>query len=1016
MAGPDKVIGIDFGTTKSVAAILEGTSPRPIRDRSGRRYVPSLVLVTPDGELAAGWEAQNHPRRYESEYITINSIKRSVGRQGETGWGWWKTRPQEVAALILGRLKLEVEACLGQEVSRAVVAIPAHFSFNQRWAVKQAAEIAGFNVTRLLNEATAGALRYGFCQPAAKDQKILVFDFGGGTLDVSVLQIGEGVYEVEATVGDDRLGGDDFDHVILNYVLEQLRQLVSTSLELATGQLTVLREAATRAKVDLSGSSEARIYLPGFLNASRGAWHDVDVTISRETFRTLSADLLARVEPLLQRVLKQAEVRASGLEGVLLIGGTSRMPSVQEVVRKVLGPRTRIGVDPESGVAEGAAIQAAVWEGRVKDMLLLDAAPSSLGVETAGGVFTKLINTNTTIPTKKSEIFSTTTDNQSTVTLRIFQGEHEMAANNEFVGQLELTSIPPAPRGVPQIEVTFDIDASGIEHVSVRDIATKREVSMQLIAPFRLTPAQMRTMQRACAGELSKIQERLACESEGRRLEELRGEAERLVKAIDRVLSGTPRRFLDSEVSILVEAKRLVGDYLERGASASDLARLLEGIRLELSRIWGKGLARVAERLTGDVRFTGWAAQAVQSMSDGQSMSQLMGQLKTELASSIEAILGELELAADVAGAIGWSRGRAKEEVCKQALGALEAAPGAKCCLGLILSHFDSEVLFDLESWLPSRWDESLAVSLGILMLVRELDHQKSLPRRRVGAKALDTLLASLPARASAEQKAILGLLAGVGEHGPINTEGLVRFVESSANIDVRCAAVATLQKVGGPDAVLPLLGLAGHDDSRIRQVARQALERCDDTTLWFGFENHPSAEAWRGLLHLSPRLLRAWASSPPSFQERRRMLVATLPSADPKDQRFIIQSLAGLPLADQANLGPLLAVVETAPDPEVRVAVITILALFYDQRIIAPLLRLTRDRDAAVRTRAREALDHCRRRLGPRVARLIRLTVDASKRRPFRDRFFLWRMARRNPGLRQTLAMLEREEANVDR
>lgn len=511
MAETGPIIGIDFGTTKCVAAIVDGQTPRPIIDRHGHAHIPSLVLVSPDGELAVGWEAQNHRRRYETEYITINSIKRAVGRQGESGWAWWKTRPQEVAALILGRLKLEVEASLGHAVTKAVIAIPAHFNINQRWAVKQAAEIAGFDVVRLLNEATAAGLRYGLrstARPGYDDtEKLLVFDFGGGTLDVSVLEIADrqGVYEVKAIAGDGQLGGDDFDQVIIDFIRDQLRKTAGASVEFTTGRNTVLREAAIRAKIDLSSSTQARIHLPGFLSASQGIRHDVDIRITAEHFRSLSSNLLARVTPVVDRALADAYLRPEQVSTVLVTGGASRMPEVQHVLRKVFGSATYIGAYGDSVVAEGAAIQAAVLRGTMKRVLLLDVCSASLGIETLGGATTVLIPRNTTIPTKRTEIFSTTQDNQDTVVVRAVQGERKLARENELVGKLELTGIRPGPRGAAPITVTFEIDANGVEQVTALDTATGRQEHLQLVSSFRLSPTQMRAIQQAVASQLRKF-------------------------------------------------------------------------------------------------------------------------------------------------------------------------------------------------------------------------------------------------------------------------------------------------------------------------------------------------------------------------------------------------------------------------------------------------------------------------------------------------------------------------------
>ena len=500
------MVGIDFGTSKCAAATCDGAPPRAVLDRYGHDHMPSLLLVSPDGELAAGWEAMGHRRRYDVDWITVNSIKRFLRQQRGRSW---PERPHEVAALVLSRLRLELVTSLGASLRDAVIAIPAHFSINQRWVVRQAAELAGFRVARLLNEATAAGLRYAERHPM-HDEYLLVIDFGGGTLDASLVFIGGGVYEVKAVAGDDRLGGDDFDKILIDLILEHLATAEGPSFCLATGQQTVLREAATRAKLELSSSPEARILLPGFLSMQHGMRSDVDIRITADYFRSLSGNLLNRLKLLLERVLTDASLTPADVHAVLLTGGTCRMPAVRDVVRGVLGPKARAFDYSDTGVAEGAAILAATLQGRRKDVLLLDVCPSSLGIETTGGKVTAIVPRNTTIPTKHMEIFSTTQDNQTSVTVRVLQGESAVADENETVGILQLSQIPPAPAGRENIEVTFEIDSDGVAIATALHRTTGRRQTLEVVSPSRLTAEEMKRVERTLATQVDGIRSRIA--------------------------------------------------------------------------------------------------------------------------------------------------------------------------------------------------------------------------------------------------------------------------------------------------------------------------------------------------------------------------------------------------------------------------------------------------------------------------------------------------------------------------
>ncbi len=602
-------IGIDLGTTFSAMAVLEAGKPAIITNAEGTRTTPSVVHIK-DGEVIVGQVARNQAIVDPSH--TIRSIKRKMGSNEKIEVDGKDYTPEQISAMVLQKMKKDAEAYLGQPVHNAVITVPAYFNDAQRQATKNAGEIAGLNVLRIVNEPTAAALAYGLDKQES-DHTILIFDFGGGTFDVSILELGDGVFEVKSTSGDNMLGGDDVDQLIINHLANDFKKNNGIDLLSDATAMQRLKEAAEKAKIELSTKSKAEISIP-FITADQNGPKHIKEDLTKAKFEDLISDIIKRLEGPVKQALKDAELTPEKIDKVIMVGGSTRIPAVQEMLKKITGKDGDKSVNPDEAVAVGAAVQAGVLAGDIKDVLLLDVTPLTLGIETLGGVFTKLIERNTTVPTKKSQVFSTAADNQTAVTIRVGQGERPMFAGNKILGQFDLVGIPPAPRGIPQVEVTFDIDSNGIVNVSAKDLGTNKEQNIKITGSGNLSKDDVEKMRQEA--------EKHAAEDEERKAKvEADNNAESVVLQTKKVLEEFKDK-IDAETKKKIEEKMTAVEEAKKAGNPEDINKKIEELNKIVQEIGTKMYAEAAKEQAAKEQAKAADGKADSEKSEGSAKSK----------------------------------------------------------------------------------------------------------------------------------------------------------------------------------------------------------------------------------------------------------------------------------------------------------------------------------------------------------------------------------------------------------
>ena len=719
-------VGIDFGTSKSIVAVVKDKKPHIIPDLRGNLVTPSLVMVAPDRRLFIGHNALSHPARYQSKHFTISSIKRLMGKKGETTWGDFRTFPQEVSALILGYLKIQAEAICGEEITGAVLAVPAHFNINQRWATMQAAEAAGLRVLRMVNEATAAIMGYrnplvGGRQVSGNEEgSALIFDFGAGTLDASVVEFGQGLYNVKSTAGTN-VGGDDFDALLSAHILNGIKRDFGHSGRLDPMQRLVLTEAVKKAKIELSSVKETHIILPGFIE--QGTSHaDLNVRLDRETLETVCKDLFDRASFVLRWVVQDSGIAPSDLSDLLLVGGTSKMPYICEMVSQFTGLQPAVGVDPNFAVATGAAILAGMLAGDQfgRDLLLLDAAGTSYSTGIGNDSVEPMISRYTTLPTKKSLVFTTAEDGQKEVTISVFEGVRETQHENTLIGQVRLSGLSPAPKGVPQIEVTFDVDASGNLFVKAKDLATGSEVRSATEAPYRLNAAQMKVLRRKVESALRSVRQGAISVKE----EQTQRKAQALFQEIEEFLASYQLVISAEEWSLLQSGNKLLREYCRRNAQGDDLRTLISSVTWSYRETLAAIVARSIEKIVSTSEFAEWTTRAADKWRPRVSLYQLLDDFDREFNNEV-ALIGKI---------ITHKHSVAEASSLKKLLARMSESQ--TICLALILARRKGVFLNAANLPLARTGDQLLLT----IFLLYELGESNSLATKQAAAQALCAL------------------------------------------------------------------------------------------------------------------------------------------------------------------------------------------------------------------------------------------------------------------------------------